>query len=356
MSKTFNIRRYKIPTSPNGKQMPDTLVDGSDYLANQKQLVISFKHVPSGKDVFFKAFITSFNESYSSNFNPTVTFGRTDPIYQYSNTTRNISLSIQVPAASQSEAYENLVRVSKLEKFLYPSYTTPDVANTITQAPLIRMKVMNLLQDSRGYRTDAEDLFTAYISDSDPDKGLLGVVTSLAVDHNLGVEEGTAFFKEGNQTKNTILPKLLSLQINFSPIHEETIGWRDGEEINSLFPYGAVEDEQRDHLSYQQTHLDKVRSRGTEGIIKAREVRIRQDEEKKRRARQQVVDNAKARYSGFLGEMRFKKDVRRSQSSNENVSDAAKSNLNSAFYAEALGEDLGFDVEATFADQFIGES
>lgn len=350
MSKTFNIRRYKIPTTPNGKQMPDTLVDGSDYLANQKQLVISFKHVPSGKDVFFKAFITSFNESYSSNFNPTVTFGRTDPIYQYSNTTRNISLSIQVPAASQSEAYENLVRVSKLEKFLYPSYTTPDVANTITQAPLIRMKVMNLLQDSRGYRTDAEDLFTAYISDSDPDKGLLGVVTSLAVDHNLGNEEGSAFFKEGNETKNTILPKLLSLQINFSPIHEETIGWRDKEEINSLFPYGTVEDEDRSISIGDRSQLDRARNRGRERIIASEEARRQKAEDEKRRIRQQTIDNAKARYGGFLGTMLFKADARRMARGNERAEERIDNLIDAAKF---IREDEGEEAYNQFVNEVI---
>lgn len=352
MSKTFNVRRYKIPTTPKGKQMPDTLVDGSDYLANQKELIISFKHVPSQKEVFFKAFIDSFNESYSSNFNPTVTFGRTDPIYQYSNTTRNISLTIQVPAASQSEAYENLTRVSKLEKFLYPSYTTPDVANTITQAPLIRLKIMNLLQDSRGgYKTEADDLFSEYISDSDAQRGLLGVVTSLTVDHNLGdSERGGAFFKEGNATKNTILPKLLSLQINFSPIHEETIGWRDGEEINSLFPYGAVEDEEIGTLSYQQTHLDKVRNRGRDRIVAAEEARRKKAEDEKRRIRQQTVDNAKARYAGFLGTMRFNADARRMLRGNERAEERIDNLIDAS---EIIREDEGEDAYNKFVEEVI---
>ena len=33
------------------------MVDGSDALANHGRQVISFQHVPSGQEVFFKAFI-----------------------------------------------------------------------------------------------------------------------------------------------------------------------------------------------------------------------------------------------------------------------------------------------------------
>ena len=44
------------------------LVDGSDALAN-KGLVIGFHHVPSSTEVYFKAFITAFNETYSSDWN-----------------------------------------------------------------------------------------------------------------------------------------------------------------------------------------------------------------------------------------------------------------------------------------------
>ena len=113
--KLFDVRKYQ-------DELP-TLVDGSDSLANQREMVISFYHVPSGRSVFFKAFIMAFTETYNSNFTPTEAFGRTDPIYQYKNTTRKISLTIEVPAASEGEAYENLGRVSALEQMLYASYT-----------------------------------------------------------------------------------------------------------------------------------------------------------------------------------------------------------------------------------------
>ena len=136
--KVFDVSRYN--------KDPQGLVDGSDALANKKELVISFYHVPSERTVYFKAFITAFTETYNSNFTPNEVFGRTDPIYQYKNTTRKISLTFIVPAASEGEAYENLGRVSALEQMLYPNYTDINNALSLAQAPLVRLKVMNILQ------------------------------------------------------------------------------------------------------------------------------------------------------------------------------------------------------------------
>ena len=253
----FDVRRYQNENN--------TLVDGSDSLANIRKLVISFYHVPSGRSVFFKAFITAFNESYNSNFTPHEAFGRTDPIYQYKNTTRKITLAFKVLAASESEAFENLGRISALEQMLYPSYKQIDSATTLSQAPLIRLKVMNLAQttdrsdasdinvldtisETRGALSIRQVLYNSYKSTSDPKRGLLGIVENLQVNHNLESDDG-AFFKRNEvpdpetgrlvakPIKNTILPKFIDINLSFSPIHEHTQGWGLQGSTQPLFPY-----------------------------------------------------------------------------------------------------------------------
>ena len=46
--------------------------DQSDNLANRNQ-VIEFYHIPSGQSVRFKAFVTAFEDQYSSNWETTNT-------------------------------------------------------------------------------------------------------------------------------------------------------------------------------------------------------------------------------------------------------------------------------------------
>ena len=246
----FDIRKYK----DDGQ----IIVDGSDALANQAQQVISFQNVRKDQDVFFKAFITAFNETYTPNFNSTEVFGRTDPIQQYKGTTRNITLAWKLPAASESEAYENLGRVQKLLQMLYPSYLSLDNALTLSEAPLVRLKVMNLLTSDSSKLQAAEsdskfklnestsDLYFRYINTQDSSNGLLGVITSCTVNHNLegvdGVFEKRDEDADGNRfgrLPNTILPKLIDINITFSPLHEQTLGYSSETKNFDLFPYGV---------------------------------------------------------------------------------------------------------------------
>lgn len=308
----FDVRKYQNENS--------TLVDGTDALANKRQLVISFYHVPSSRSVSFKAFITTFNESYNSNFTPHETFGRTDPIYQYKNTTRKISLAFKIPAASESEAYENLGRVSLLEQMLYPAYTDVASATTLSQAPLIRIKVMNLLSkdfNSPNFSMSGEAkenleqgsaknprniLYNGYNSVSDPATGLLGVVDNLNVNHNLEGDDGV-FFKraEGGGralgVPNTILPKLIDVNLAFSPIHEDTLGWQENDDFsNSVFPYGVVTDATR---PTELENIDKNQVAYNEKVEKEKA------QQQQRSPRQQRLDSAKARYLKANGQLRM---------------------------------------------------
>jgi len=258
----FNSKRFEKDsnTSP-------AYVRASDAYANKRGAYISFQHVPSKTSVKFKAFITTFNETYSSDWAPETVYGRIDPIYLFKNTTRKISLAFKIPAETESEALENLGRVQKLVQFLYPNYTRlPDAsgaqsgvfAQTISQSPMVRIGVMNLLSDASLYTGEQPDPagskpngfldYKYYVEDKRDNPqlvGLLGVIDSLVVNHNLEGPDGV--FNEGS---GVVLPKMIDINIGFSPIHEHPIGWSDRKEasdkdtattpslpLNSMFPY-----------------------------------------------------------------------------------------------------------------------
>jgi len=230
----FDSTKY----APTGKSYYPT----TDAYANNKQTFISFYHVPSEEKVYFKAFITSFNESFSSDWTSEQVFGRADPIQTFKQNQRNISLNFKVPAAHEGEAYHNLGKIQKLIQFLYPTYTDVAQANTITQSPLVRMKVMNLLSQaptSVDPGTDATTLYNNYgtvTNASTADSGLLGVITNLTVNHNLEGDDGVI-----EKAQNTVLPKLLDVAVSFTVIHEHPVGWDESGDFddNRLFPYGV---------------------------------------------------------------------------------------------------------------------
>jgi len=305
----FRSGKYgKTTTGVKGTGMPVIEVDPSDPYASShgRGMQLSFFHVPSQKAVYFKAFIVAYNESFSSDWASETVYGRTDPIYMFKGTQRQISLNFKVPAFSEGEAYENLGRVQKLTQYLYPSYVEEGASRIIGQSPLIRMKVMNLAQigaygqagGASAYSSGLEGaaavhkynastmsgsaLFDQYKSTNIANQGILGVISSVQIDHNLE--------KEGVLEKgfNTVLPKLIDVSVTFNCIHEQTIGFdSQGNELAPGFPYNVV--------------LEEPYEEGAEAGTFNERAALAEAERNERDLRQQQIDDAKARYGGMFG-------------------------------------------------------
>ena len=214
--------------------------DGSDAYAN-RGMVIGFHHIPSGKELYFKAAITAFNESYSSDWTSEAVYGRADPIRMFKQTERSISIAFRIAASSKGEAFENLAKVGDLVKFLYPYYSDVADATTIGQSPLVRIKLMNLLSNAQGTGVKYVDLSTS--GNSSAAAGLLGAITNIAVNHNLENNESGVIEIADEDNPAIILPKLIEINMDFSPIHETPLGWGPGDETSfgdaaAAFPYG----------------------------------------------------------------------------------------------------------------------
>jgi len=296
----------------NGKEF--FFADGSDALAN-KNFIIMVTHVPSNKSIKFKAFITAFNDTFSQDWNSETVYGRADPLYNFKQTTRRISIGFKMPAASEGEAYENLVKAQQFAQFMYPNYsnfgTTENPVRTISQGPLLRLKVMNLLQTtatkaSKGDQPSGKTLYESYGTGG---KGMLGFCSDVTFNFNLEGEHG-AFQK----SDGTILPKLIEVSIGgFSPIHEHHLGWDEdifGE--GSQFPYGAAgADEDSAPLGISYSALEK-----------------KKDEKARAEA---AIANAEARYGGMFGNARRKRDDRRK----DKYSDSKRAYVDSALAGAA---------------------
>ncbi len=166
--------------------------DPSDLYANGKQLYIEFEYLFGDKDqsrnkVFWKAFVTSYSDDYSSEWESEQVYGRPDAIQTFKNTSRTINLSFVVPSSGLREARENLAKASKMMRFLYPTYDTIGSATTIVKPPLLRMRFVNLAKSNSLH-------------------GLMGQV------------DGFSF-----------TPKTLEFSCAFQVIHEQPLGWSNGQ-------------------------------------------------------------------------------------------------------------------------------
>lgn len=288
-------------------------VDGSDAMANQG-FTVSFMHVPSGNSVFFKAFINSFNETFSCDWSEEAVYGRADPIRMFKQNSRNITLALMVPAASEGEAFENLAKIQKLVSFLYPSYSSTNNALAISQSPLIRMRVFNLATnagagvgegregsinnpakilfkhgDNKGYTfEDLKDGLGIAADDNITETGLLGIIKNLSVNHNLeNTDFGVFQYKGGN-----VLPKAIEINLDFGVIHEHHLGWNGEDNFsNNVFPYGANLEQSGPKTPAQ---LAEEMQEGAKGWMQG--TLDQQSEEDDERLSEQVKQIAQAKY------------------------------------------------------------
>ena len=343
--KIFNSQRYEDELTVSN------LIDGTDALAN-RGLVIGFHHVPSETEVYFKAFITAFNESYSSEWASESVYGRVDPIYMFKNTKRSVTLAFKVPCSTVGEGYDNLAKVQTLLQFLYPSYADVNSATTITQSPLVRIQLMNLLSKVEpgggSSETNARQLAASYTSTSDASAGLLGVINNLAVNHNLENPEIGVIEKDAS----TILPKMIEINLDFGVIHEEDLGWKGNSFMSKLFPYNAQQmtpevwdipftlPADQSGLSGEFTNSEDYGAPSNTGYpenIKENEdgfLYVAPGSEEDGEAADppvsdQDIANAEARYSGLFGNARFNSDLK--QYSQQDANDYQKSALRGAY-------------------------
>ena len=188
------------------QNQPFQATDYSDSYA-KKGYLIYFTHLPSGRTLSFKGFITQFSDNFNSNWTPTSVYGRMDDIQTFQATKRQINVGFVIPAFDADEARCNLAKVTSLMRKLYPHYSGEgaDNVSTLSRAPLMRIRFTNLIRNG-----------------APGGGGLLGKVNGFTFTPNL--EHG--FF----DYTNTLYPKTIDISFTFDVLHEHILGWTDTED------------------------------------------------------------------------------------------------------------------------------
>ena len=192
--------------------------DYNSYYGTARAAKLFIRHLATGYSVAFPAILDAYDESFSVNFNAEQVYGRMDPIQRYQNTTRKINVSWKVLAYDEDHAHRNGHALSALTQFLYPVYDNPDGscsnASVIRESPLLRIRFANLMQKNARTLGENPDLGENYINN-----GLLVAPSSFAYAPNL---EAGFFVNE----KVHLFAKEIKISMNFTVVHEETLGWR----------------------------------------------------------------------------------------------------------------------------------
>ena len=219
-----------IPVAQMGGFFPPHL-----SLANTKGggLQVQFYHVATEKVAEFAAFVTSYNENFASNWNSQEVYGRMDPIMNFKNTTRTISLSLDVPSAHAIEAQSNLAELNCLTSMLYPTYE----GNIMKGAPLVKVQFQNLIASSR------QQSKLKAISIDAKTNGLFVAITSLNItpDFEQGTLQQKIVDKEGESAEGNngiLLPELWRVDMSLSVMHDHQL---DSNQLGDMaFPFGGA--------------------------------------------------------------------------------------------------------------------
>ena len=200
--------------------------DSTIAYANSNDLYIEIERVQGTliqQHVRFKAAITQFSDLVTANWKTEEVFGRMDPIATYQNTQRKISIGWEVIAFDYDEAYENLRRVSSLQKFLYPLFETTS-ATSMADAPLLRLKMSNLIQGTSGFGSNALMGFVNGGFNFTPDIEM-GFFHRADIGVTRAVRYGVTKERVKADAAMQMLPKKFSLSCDFTVLHEEKLGW-----------------------------------------------------------------------------------------------------------------------------------
>ena len=216
--------------------------------------------------VAFKAYVTAFSDDFSSNWSSTNVYGRMDPVYNYENTTRKITISFDVPSFDVEEAAWNSTKLAKLIQYTYPTYNATNDNNLykqginrhIVQAPIIAAHFGNLMQgfnpslplpgflEGASVTPDIEAGVFEYREDSSLSTSVASALTMNLADIK-GSKSATKGLIKQQAAGITVgqeyyFFKLYKVNLTFNPIHSQLLGSSYGQtkagEMFESFPNG----------------------------------------------------------------------------------------------------------------------
>ena len=188
--------------------------------ANKGDYYVHIKGLHNTVSVKFKAIITNFKDSLAANYNSEEVYGRIDPIMTFQGTTRKLSMTLEVPAESATEAQQNFQSLSQLMASQYPGYQIAGSATSISTSPLHKIKFANWVTSGGTQGTVSE-------------AGLVVALEGVSFSPNLdaGVIE--------NGPK--LLPKQFDLELTMTVLHTDQVGWNpEGWVGNRKYPYTEI--------------------------------------------------------------------------------------------------------------------
>ena len=104
-------------------RLPQELVHLIENKLEAEYVPFYFQDLRTNEVIAFHAFIESVTDGFSASYNTTKSYGRADPVYNYSSTTRSIAITFSIVATNREDYDEMWFKINKLTTLMYPQYT-----------------------------------------------------------------------------------------------------------------------------------------------------------------------------------------------------------------------------------------
>ena len=174
------------------------------------------EHIATGKAVFFTPKmhalkLNGYNEDFGVGWSSEKAFGRMDDIPFYQGTTRAVSLDLKVgpltPAMKPNTTEQKLANsINALAKYQYPVF----VNDSIAKPPLLNVLFGNIMSMNR-----------------DGVNPLICYLTSFAIAPIISNNASDTYYPTYDTQAGTVYAKAYNLNLNFTILHDEQLGFDD---------------------------------------------------------------------------------------------------------------------------------
>ena len=154
----------------------------------------------TGRYLYFRAFLDSFSETISPDWNVEKFYGRIDPVVTYMNTNRTFNISFKIVAMSKAGLTAMWRKINNLCKMLYPTFTE----GILSAGPVIRLRIGDVLAAETGGIAI----------------GLPGILTNLEFDYSSATWELQNFQSTVTEELGKA-PQWATISFSFQVIHEQ---------------------------------------------------------------------------------------------------------------------------------------
>ena len=189
---------------------PNASTDGT-IEGSKNGMPFYFKDMRDGAFVFFRAYIEGLTESLSPSYNSTQYIGRSEPVYTYGQTEREVTMTLKLFAQTKDELKSIYKKMNKLTSLCYPEYLQDTFTLEKTQGT---GDETTLVEETASYGNRMKPPLTKlrvgemYGKQNDE---LMGYIKSLSY----SVEQSSPY--ETEQGKR--VPKFITANISYQVIH-----------------------------------------------------------------------------------------------------------------------------------------